>query len=450
MPDDAPIAAESALKPESTGALLRTFGSIGLNSFGGPAGQIAVMHRVLVEEKRWIDETRFTHALNFCMMLPGPEATQLATYVGWLKRGTLGGLIAGGLFVLPGAACMLVLSAIYAAYGSVPTISGMLLGLRAAVIVLVAVALLRIATRVIRTRAAVATAIIAFLAQLVLHVPFPIVVAAAAMVGLLLGERAFGVQPAASDEAGAIDSDARRSSLGRTALVALVWLAIWLAPLAGMIAAISAQHVLSREAVLFSKASVVTFGGAYAVLGYIGERAGAESWLSPGDMSSGLALAETTPGPLILVGQFVGFLGAYRTMGGVHPMLAGTLGAAVFLWATFIPCFLWIFVGAPYMERLRESAKAQGVLAAVSAAVVGTIAHLGVWLALHTLFGTVNDAAWNGLHTPSPQWQTLSLPALVFTLLAAGLMFWLRWKPGQTLIACAIGGFAWALLATSR
>ena len=448
-PERSPEASNSPAQSESFAEFIRTFAYIGMNSFGGPAGQIAVMHRVLVDEKQWIDDRRFTHALNFCMMLPGPEATQLATYVGWLKRGTLGGLIAGLLFILPGAACMLVLSAIYAAYGSVPLVSGILLGMKCAVVVLVAKALLRIGKRVLKTRLALLLAIAALLAQLVLHAPFPVIVAVAALIGLIVGWAApHALAPVGEGEArDSVAPPPPMPGFGRTCLVAIGWLALWLIPLGVLTAALSPQHVLSREAMLFGKSAVVTFGGAYAVLGYIGERAGAENWLTPHDMVSGLALAETTPGPLILVGQFVAFVGAYRTMPGSMPMLAGVAGAAVFLWATFVPCFLWIFVGAPYMERLRASRWAGSMLAAVSAAVVGVIAHLAIWLLLHTLFGNVEEWGSGLVRVPAPRWESFDVAAGAIVVLAAVLMFGMKWPPGRTLLVCAIGGAAWTLFA---
>jgi chromate transporter len=430
--------------------LVRTFAYIGLNSFGGPAGQIAVMHRVLVDEKKWIDDRSFSHALNFCMMLPGPEATQLATYVGWLRRGTLGGLIAGGLFVLPGAACMIGLSAIYAACGGVGLVSGVLLGLKCAVVVLVAHALRRIGARVLKTRSAFVLAAAALVAQFLFGVPFPLIVGAAALIGLIGGRAAPGsFGPVLGKEAGEVSAPGPMPRFGRTCAVALGWLAVWLVPLGAMTLTLSREHVLSRQAELFSKAAVVTFGGAYAVLGYIGQRAGAENWLTPPDMVAGLALAETTPGPLILVGQFVAFVGAYRTAGGgggLSPMLAGAAGAAVFLWATFVPCFLWIFVGAPYMERLRASRWAGAMLGAVSAAVVGVIAHLGIWLALHTLFGRVDERTLGPLRLPTPVGASFDPAACVLAMLAAGLMFGLKWPTGRTLLICAICGAAWILL----
>ncbi len=447
-PEGPPDTTNSPTTSESFAEFTRTFAYIGVNSFGGPAGQIAVMHRVLVDEKQWIDDRRFTHALNFCMMLPGPEATQLATYVGWLKRGTIGGLIAGLLFVLPGGACMLVLSAIYAAYGSVPLVSGVLLGMKCAVVVLVAKALMRIGKRVLKTRLALFLAVAALLAQLVLHAPFPTIVAAAALIGLMVGWAApQALVPLGEDDARDHAGSHQMPSFGRTCLVAFGWLAIWLIPLAVLTVALSPQHVLSREAMLFGKSAVVTFGGAYAVLGYIGERAGAENWLTPHDMVSGLALAETTPGPLILVGQFVAFVGAYRTMPGSMPMLAGMAGAAVFLWATFVPCFLWIFVGAPYMERLRASRWAGAMLAAVSAAVVGVIAHLALWLLLHTLFGRVEELGSGLVHLPVPQWNSFEPAAAAIVALASVLMLGMKWPAGRTLLVCALAGAAWTMLA---
>jgi chromate transporter len=411
---------------------LRTWTRIGLESFGGPAGQIAVMHRVLVDEKRWIGEERFLHGLSYCMLLPGPEAQQLATYVGWLMHGTRGGLAAGLLFVAPGAVVMLVLSSIYAAYGNVAWVAALFFGVKSAVLALVIEALLRIGRRALRHRSHVAIAAAAFVAIFGFAVPFPAIVAGAAGIGWALARwvpATVAAEPRADDTGpkpvvDALLEDAMpayaRPSVRRTLRVAAGWLALWLVPVVALVAAIGADHVLARIATLFSKLAVVTFGGAYAVLAYLAQQAVAGyGWLTPGQMLDGLGLAETTPGPLILVLQFVAFQAAYRDPGTLPPWLAGTCAAAIALWVTFVPCFLWIFVGGPYVETLRGSRSLRGALGGITAAVVGVVLNLVVWFALHVLFARVDERSVGALVLHVPVWSTLSLPAAAIALGAA-------------------------------
>ncbi len=373
---------------------LGTWARIGCLGFGGPAGQIALMHRILVEEKRWISETRFLHALNYCMLLPGPEAQQLATYVGWLLHRTPGGLAAGVLFVLPGALVVLALSVVYARYQTLPLVTALFAGLKPAVLAVVVEAVLRIGRRALRTRFLVALAALAFLAIFALHVPFPAIVAGAGTIGFAVARlRPVWLPPPRADAGEARAADLAtgaahtQPSRGRALRTLGVWGGLWLVPVAFLHAWLGPDAVFSRIALFFSQAAVVTFGGAYAVLAYLAQAAvGTFGWLQPGEMLDGLGLAETTPGPLILVTQFVGFLAAYRHASGLDPLLAGVLGAALTTWVTFVPCFLWIFLGAPYMEALRGRRSLDGALAGITAAVVGVVLNLAVWFALHVVF----------------------------------------------------------------
>ncbi len=396
--------------------LFAVFGRIGLLSFGGPAGQIALMHTVLVDERKWLDEKRFLHALNFCMLLPGPEAMQLATYAGWLKRGVWGGILAGMLFVLPGFAVLLALSIIYARFGNVPAVEGLLFGLKAAVLAIVFQALLRVAKRALKGWESVATAIAAFVALAALHVPFPLVIAMAGLTGLALTSR--------NGQAGEVEPNAPQESkpFGHVASVVVWAVVLWLAPLVALI--LADTGVFAELALYFSKAAVVTFGGAYAVLAYVSQQAvEVHGWLAPGEMATGLGLAETTPGPLILVLVFVGFLGAFRDAGGFDPVFAGTLGAIVTAWFTFVPCFIWVFLGAPFMERLRGNRALSGALAAITAAVVGVIANLSLWFAMHVLFGEVALEQIGPVRIDVPVLSSFDWRAGLIAL-AAGLAAW--------------------------
>jgi chromate transporter len=419
---------------------VRVWAKIGLLSFGGPAGQIALMHRILVEERRWIAEDRFLHALNFCMLLPGPEAMQLATYIGWRLHGTLGGLAAGLLFVLPGALVVLGLSIAYAYFGQVPIIEVAFVGIKAAVLVIVIEALIRVGRRALRGPPDAAIAAAAFIAIFFFAIPFPLIVAAAAALGFFLNPAVeAGLEPAKLAEPPV--------KLSQTMLTAAVWLAIWIGPLLLLAAIMGRDHVTTDIAVFFSKLAVVTFGGAYAVLAYMAQQAvETYGWLSAGEMLDGLGLAETTPGPLILVTEFVGFLAGFRKGG--DPQLAfGLLGAAVTLWATFAPCFLWIFTGAPYVERLRTSPRLASALAGVTAAVVGVILNLSLWFALHVLFGNVT-AIWHGpLRMWTPELATLSVEALALSALAAALLFGLHRGMVATLAMNAGVALIWWLVA---
>ncbi len=419
---------------------LGVWAKIGVLSFGGPAGQIALMHRMLVDERKWIPEDRFLHALNFCMLLPGPEAMQLATYIGWRLHGTIGGLAAGLLFVLPGSLVVLGLTIAYVLFGQLPMVEAAFLGIKAAVLVIVIEALLKVSRRALLRPYAWAIAAAAFAALFFFAVPFPLIIAVAAALGFLIAQ----AQPAREEATAAELAPAVPliRSLGTVSL----WLAIWIAPLL-MTALLFGRHNVTTDiALFFSKLSVVTFGGAYAVLAYMAQQAvETYGWLKPGEMLDGLGLAETTPGPLILVTEFVGFIAAYRH-GGEPKIAYGLLGAAITLWATFAPCFLWIFAGAPYIERLSASPKLAGALGGVTAAVVGVILNLSLWFGLNVLFGRV-EAQWHG---PLRIWHadiaSLNVEALLLGLFAAALLLWLRAGIAGTLALTAGAALAWSFV----
>jgi chromate transporter len=428
----------------SFGEALRVWVKIALLSFGGPAGQIALMHRVLVEEKKWISESRFLHALNYCMLLPGPEAQQLATYIGWLLHRTLGGVVAGVLFVIPGAVVILGLSILYAGYQDVSFIQAIFYGIKAAVLAVVIEAVIRIGKRALKNSVMAALAVAAFGALFLFQVPFPLVVLGAGMIGFFGGRLnpdkfviISGHEPEGDDDTPAVDAvlasgnlDHTQPSLRRAIKVSVVCLILWLGPLAVLVAVLGLGHVYVQEGFFFSKMAVVTFGGAYAVLAYVGQEAvNFYHWLAPGEMLDGLGMAETTPGPLIMVVQFVGFMGAYRNPGMFDPMFAGFLGAMITTWVTFVPCFLWIFLGGPYIEALRGNRSLSAALSAITAAVVGVIMNLAVWFGLHVVFGKVNEVQAAGMTLQIPVWKTLDGAALI--LAAAALVAMLRFKIGM-------------------
>jgi chromate transporter len=389
---------------------------LGFINFGGPTGQIAIMHQELVDRRRWIGEDRFLHALSFCVLLPGPEAQQLAIYTGWLLNGTAGGIAAGVLFVVPAAVLMAGLAWLYAAGGDLPTISAIFDGLAAAVVGIVAAALLSIGGRAIRGRVALGVAVAAFLAIFVVGVPFPFVILGAGGLGLALGTDRLGVT--IDDAADASEAPAAAGAR-RTLVVLAIGLAAWWLPLLLVVAASGQGSIYQEEALFYSQVAVISFGGAYAVLAYVGHEVVRRFGLSGADVVAGLALAETTPGPLILVVEFYGFLAAYRNPGSLSPVAAGLAGAAVTLWATFAPCFLWVFLGAPWVERLRTNRALRAALAAVTAAVVGVIASLALTVAAGVLFDDVRTA--------KPFWATIPVPVLssldVFSLVVAAAAF---------------------------
>ena len=428
---------------------------ISLQTFGGPAGQIAVMQRTLVDEKRWIGERRFLHALSYCMLLPGPEAQQLAVYTGWLLNGWAGGLVAGVLFVLPGAVAMLVLSWAYVTHGDTAVVTGLFLGLAPAVVAIVVQAVVRIGRRALTRPALVVVAVSAFLLLALFHVPFPLVVLGAGVVGFLLSRRGTPVPDAAPAETDDVrplvpdDALHRAAPSARRNLGILVGgLVAWTTPvLLAVLLAGGSPSVFTDEGVFFGGMALVSFGGAYAVLSYVAQAAvGTYGWLSASEMVRGLALAETTPGPLIMVVQFVGFLGAYRNPGDLDPLLAGVLGALLTTWVTFVPSFLFIFLGAPYVERLRGNATLRAALDGVTAAVVGVIANLALFFAVHTLFADTRDPSWGPLRVELPVWSSYVWEAWSIAAVACLLVFWRRWSVLRTLGVCAVLGILLELI----
>jgi chromate transporter len=399
--------------------LVRAFARVAAMSFGGPAAQISVIHRIAVDEKRWIDESAFVRALSFCMLLPGPEAQQLATYIGWRLHGLRGGLTAGLLFVLPGFISMLVLSILYVTAADVSFVEALFLGLKPAVLPVVLEAVFRLKRRAAGGALGTAIAASAFVAIFAFGVPFPLIVAGAGLVGLIAHRNTTVAAPASTRPTGA--------DILHTVRTAIVWLLIWLVPVVALLIALGPDHVLSRQAAFFSRVAVVTFGGAYAVLAYVAQQAvEVFGWLSPTEMLDGLGLAETTPGPLIMVVQFVAFLGAFRNPGGIDPMVAGVAGSVVTVWVTFAPSFLFILVGAPWIERLTSNQRLSAALAGVTAAVVGVVLNLGVWFAIHTLFSQVADRSFGPVTIPVPDVATFSPVGAVIAVAAAIALFRFR------------------------
>jgi len=431
-------------------------------SFGGPAGQIAVMHRILVEEKRWIGENRFLHALNYCMLLPGPEAQQLATYIGWLMHRTLGGVIAGVLFVLPGVVSIMALSIVYALFGKVGVVSALFFGLKAAVLAVVLQAVVRIGSRALKNRIMIALSAAAFIAIFFFRVPFPMIVLTAGVIGFFGGRAgvpAFqvgGGHGPATDGKQVADAEAllgeelpehARPNVARALRASATCLALWLVPVAVLVLALGTDNVFSQIATFFSKMAIVTFGGAYAVLAYVAQQAVENyGWLAPGEMLDGLGMAETTPGPLIMVLQFVGFMGAFRDPGSLSPMMAGVLGGLLATWVTFVPCFLFIFLGAPFIEILRGNRALHGALSAITAAVVGVVLNLAIWFAIHTVFRETWLVRDFGFSFDAPVLASVDAWALLLSAAAVVAMF--RFKTGMipTLAASSAAGVGIYLL----
>lgn len=441
---------------------VKVWARIAALSFGGPAGQIAVMHRILVDEKRWIGEERFLHALNYCMLLPGPEAQQLAAYIGWLLHKTKGGLVAGALFVLPGFLAILVLSYLYVLLGDAPMVEGLFFGLKAAVLAVVIQAVVRVGSRALKNNVMRGIAAAAFVAIFFLDAPFPLIVLIAALAGYVGGRSGLPAFSAGGGHgpAGANVVHDRDTALGEGlpdhARPDLAWslkicgtlLFLWLAPVVALFAILGPDDVFTRIASFFSQMAVVTFGGAYAVLAYVAQEAvDTYGWLQPGEMLDGLGLAETTPGPLIMVTQFVGFLAAFRDATGLPPLVAATLGAILTTWVTFIPCFLWIFAGAPFVERLRGNRALSAALSAITAAVVGVILNLALWFGIHTLFGQVHEVTVVGGGFDVPVLTSLNVPALVLAAGAAVAVFRFKASMIPVLLTSAGFGVAYILLA---
>ncbi|MBE0487273.1 chromate efflux transporter [Marinobacter sp.] len=436
---------------------VRVWLRVAMLSFGGPAGQIAVMHRILVDEKQWVSESRFLHALNYCMVLPGPEAQQLATYLGWLMHGVKGGLVAGTLFVLPGFVAILGLSLLYAGFQETSLVQALFFGIKAAVLAVVIQAVVRIAQRALKNRIMVTLAALAFIAIFFFAMPFPLVIATAALVGLigrhLDPERFVVIKGHATPAEGERAIDAMmtsggghhtQASWGRTLKVLGIWLPLWFVPLIAVALLLGMDNVFTQIGLFFSKLAVVTFGGAYSVLAYMAQEAVQNhGWLAPGEMLDGLGMAESTPGPLIQVVQFVGFMGAFRDSGGLDPFTAGILASVLATWVTFVPCFLWIFLGAPYVEKLRGNQAVSAALSAVTAAVVGVMLNLAIWFAVHVAFAEVETAKAWGVQWLSPEWGSVQLASVVLAL--GAFVAILRFKIGmlQVLFASALLGMLW-------
>jgi len=432
MSQEQPVDRAALTHAPSRRDVVATFARIGVLSFGGPAAQIALMHRIIVDEKRWLDEPRYLGALSFCMLLPGPEAMQLATYVGWRLQGVVGGLVAGLLFVLPGALVVLALSMIYAAYGNVPLVEAIFLGIKAAVLVIVVEALLRIARRALQGLDHWLIAALAFIAIFVFALPFPLIVFAAAAFGFLRASTPDAVAHVALP----------KGALGRSLATIATWLVIWIAPLLAISLWAGPSHVLTQLSLFFSKLAVVSFGGAYALLAYMGQDVvGRYGWIDARAMMDGLGLAETTPGPLILVTEFVGYLAAYRN-GGEPALAMGIAGAFVALWATFAPCFLWIFAGAPYIEWITHQPRLKGALQAITAAVVGVILNLAIWFALHVFFAKVDLISAGPARLWMPTLASLDWRIVGLSALAALLLLVRHWSIPAVLAAMSLAALA--------
>jgi chromate transporter len=463
-PEDARAARPDAASSGGRGDVIplreatRTWFEISLQTFGGPAGQIAVMQRTLVDEKRWIGQQRFLFALSYCTLLPGPEAQQLATYVGWLLNGIKGALVAGILFILPGVVALLVLSGIYVAFGDTTLVEAVFLGLAPAVIAIVVQAVIRVGTKGLGHPALVALAVASFVALTCFGVPFPVVVGGAALIGWGLGRvipQLTAPKKTAADDGPAplIRDDAlhtERPSGRRAAITLVVGLALWAAPVVIAALLFGRGSIFVDQGVFFSGAAVVTFGGAYAVLAYVAQQAvEVYDWLAPGEMVRGLALAETTPGPLIMVVQFVAFVGAYRAPGDLNPWVAAFVAALLTTWVTFVPCFLFILLGAPHVERLRGNRALSTALTGITAAVVGVIASLALYFALHTLFDDTSRVTTGPLSVEYPHLDTIQWAALSITALGCALIFWRGWSVLRTLGVCALAGVVVGLTAAA-
>ena len=421
-------------------------------SFGGPAGQIAVMHRIVVDEKKWISDARFLHALNYCMLLPGPEAQQLATYIGWLMHRTAGGLMAGLLFILPGVISIMALSIIYAYWGNVGIIGALFFGLKAAVLAIVIEAVMRVGKRALKNSVMIGLAAIGFIAIFFFNVPFPAIVLAAGLTGYFgtkAGRTEFSGGGHGSAKLQEVDDSLLRDHIpehtfpdrARALRVAAIWLVIWLTPVIALVALLGPASVYSTIAIFFSKLAMLTFGGAYAVLAWVAQDAvQTYKWLSATEMLDGLGMAETTPGPLIMVLQFVGFLAAFRDPGTLAPLWAGVFGGLLATWVTFAPCFLWIFLGAPWIEQLRANKALSGALAAITAAIVGVILNLAIWFALHAMFRQTARISYGPFGFDAPVLASADPAAIILALGAVAAMFWLKWSAPLTLaVSCAAG-----------
>ncbi|HEX7861080.1 MAG TPA: chromate efflux transporter [Verrucomicrobiae bacterium] len=444
-----PSAAEpspTAVRHPSFREAFRFWLKLGFISFGGPTGQIAIMHAELVEKRRWISNSRFLHALNYCMLLPGPEAQQLAIYIGWLLHRTWGGIVAGALFVVPSMFILWALSFVYVTWGKLPMVSAVFEGLKPAVIAIVGVAVIRIGKKALRNEIMWTIAAAAFVAIYFFKAPFPAIILAAGMIGLLgrkFAPNKFAAAPAhgpATEDKALLDDSSEipihtKPSIARALRVTLISVVLWFTPILMIFLSLGPNHTLFRESVFFSKAAMITFGGAYAVLPYVSQQAVEKyNWLSAPQMLDGLGLAETTPGPLIMVLQFVGFMGGFNQPGALSPLLAATLGAFITTWTTFVPCFLWIFIGAPYIEKLRGNQQLTAALSAVTAAVVGVILNLAIWFAQHVLFPSAAPINWFGL--------------VVAAIAFVGMQKW-KWDVIPVVLGAGFAGLVWHLIRAS-
>jgi len=426
----------------SLNAASRTWAYIGINSFGGPAGQIAVMHRVIVDDKKWLDEKRFLHALNFCMLLPGPEAMQLAVYIGWLLNGIRGAAVAGTLFVLPGLLIIGILAGVYSAFGNVSWIAAILFGIQAAVVAIVIQALVRVARRSLHTGFLVGLAVASFLTVFVFDLAFPIVVVVALLAGWVVGRREPGLLGLHDGTDEDID-EVSQPQAHKARLAGVAALALWLLPLGVLAIGWGVDNLFTQQAWLFSKTAVISFGGAYAALAYVAQQAVQQyGWIEPRDMVAGLGLAETTPGPLVLVMPFVGFVSAYRLGDelGLPPALAGVIGLTVTAWVTFLPSFGFVLLGAPSVERLRHNQRVAGALAAVTASVVGVIADLGIWFAQNVFFRELSAVEAGPVDMLRPVWTSIDGWAVVLAVASGLLLFGTKWGILRVLGAAAAGG----------
>lgn len=435
---------------------LKVWAKVALYSFGGPAGQIAVMHKFLVDEKKWIGENRFLHALNYCMLLPGPEAQQLATYIGWLLHGRKGGIVAGALFVLPGFIAILALSVLYALWKDVAIVEGIFYGIKPAVLAIVVGAVIKIGKRALKNEVMVTISILSFIAIFFFEVSFPLIVIAAALIGFVGGkinEEKFyvikGHKGNADGSEGLIDQfiKSEKPKISQTIKTSLFWLSLWIVPIVVLVIVLGSANIFTQQSLFFSQAAVVTFGGAYSVLAYISQQAvEIYGWLQPGEMLDGLGMAETTPGPLIQVVQFVGFMGAFRNPGILDPVMAGILASVLVTWVTFIPCFLYIFTGAPYIEYLRNNKNLSTALSAITAAVVGVILNLGIWFSLNTLFGSIKEMPLIGGRLLVPQWETIDPFLAGITVVACIAYFGFKLDMLKTIGLCVVLGLLVKLL----
>jgi chromate transporter len=434
---------------------IAVWAKIGLLSFGGPAAQIALMHHELVEKRRWISEARFLNALNFCMLLPGPEAQQLSIYLGWLLHRNKGGLVAGLLFILPGFFCMLVLSFVYVRFGQTAFISALFFGLKAAILAIVAQAIFRIAKKTLSTIFMMLIAASSFVALYFFDMPFPIIIALAGITGFLgqgffphiffkhnENENTRSVSYVIDEQIDQQQLVHAKPSIIGSIKTALLWLAIWALPVIAVVYTFGGNSVLAKQATFFSQTALFSFGGAYAVLAYVAQRTVEEyQWLSPREMVDGLALAETTPGPLIMVLQFVAFVSAYRYQTDMSPISAGILASCLTAWVSFAPCFLWIFVGAPYIEKLRRHLRLQSALKTITAAVVGVIANLSLWFALHALFTDTVAFQWHGFSYELPDWTSVQWRLVAITVIALIASFKFKMSAIKLMAMCIVLGF---------